>query len=83
MGKGTPSFGKHNKASTHKMCRRCGSHSYHKRLGYCASCGFGKTSRLRTYNWNVKIRAANGQKARNGRKEMFLRKVKGKHTKKH
>lgn len=83
MGKGTPSFGRHNKASTHKMCRRCGSHSFHKRLRYCASCGFGKTPRLRTYGWNVKIKGAYGQKTRNGRKEMFMRKVKGKHTKKH
>ena len=83
MGKGTPSIGKHNKAATHSICRRCGSRSYHKRKGVCAACGFGRTARLRTYNWNVKIRAANGQKARNGRKEMFIRKVKGKHTKKH
>jgi large subunit ribosomal protein L37e len=83
MGKGTPSFGKHNHGATHTMCRRCGSHSYHKRLHYCASCGYGRTARLRKYNWNVKIRAFNGHKARNGRKEMFKRKFKGKHTKKH
>ena len=74
MTKGTASFGKHNKAATHTMCRRCGSRSYFKRKSFCASCGYGKTAKLRTYNWNVKIRAANGQKARNGRKEMFKRK---------
>ncbi|MFX1276957.1 MAG: 50S ribosomal protein L37e, partial [Promethearchaeota archaeon] len=36
MGKGTPSKGKKNKAATHKTCRRCGRHSYHRRKGYCA-----------------------------------------------
>ncbi|MHA1584548.1 MAG: 50S ribosomal protein L37e [Promethearchaeota archaeon] len=83
MTKGTASFGKHSGPATHTICRRCGSHSYFKRKGFCSSCGYGRTARLRTYNWNVKIRAANGNKARNGRSEMFKRKVKGKHTKKH
>lgn len=83
MGKGTAAFGKHNKGATHTMCRRCGSHSYFKRKGFCASCGYGRTSRIRHYNWMVKIRAANGNKRRNGRMEIFKRKVKGKHTKKH
>jgi large subunit ribosomal protein L37e len=70
MTKGTPSAGKHSGAATHSICRRCGKHSYFKRKGYCASCGFGRTARLRNYGWNVKIRAAYGLKARNGRKNM-------------
>ena len=83
MVKGTAAFGRHSGKTNHTMCRRCGNHSYHKRKGICASCGFGKTKRLRRYAWNVKIPAFYGHKIRNGRKEMFARKVKGKHTKKH
>ena len=40
MGKGTPSKGKKNKAASHKTCRRCGKHSFHRSKRYCASCGF-------------------------------------------
>jgi len=46
MGKGTPSFGKHNKRATHTICRRCGNHSYHRQKKYCASCGFGKSAKI-------------------------------------
>ena len=83
MTKGTAAYGKHSGKENHTMCRRCGNHSYHKRKGFCASCGFGHTKRLRTYAWHVRFRPSYGRKARNGRKEMFMRKVKGKHTKKH
>ncbi|MCD6402745.1 MAG: 50S ribosomal protein L37e [Candidatus Aenigmarchaeota archaeon] len=50
MVKGTPSFGKHQKI-THIRCRRCGRHSYNIRKGYCAACGFGRSSKLRDYAW--------------------------------
>lgn len=69
MGKGTPSMGKHNADATHTICRRCGRHSYFKRKGTCASCGFGKTARLRKYHWQNRTRKINGFKARNCRKQ--------------
>ncbi|HNV93927.1 MAG TPA: 50S ribosomal protein L37e [Methanofastidiosum sp.] len=50
MSKGTPSYGKRNN-KTHVRCRRCGNHSYHASHGVCASCGFGKSSKMRSYNW--------------------------------
>ena len=59
MGKGTPAQGRHNKFKTHIPCRRCGNRcgkrSYHVRKGVCASCGYGKTATIRSYNW-AKIR---------------------------
>ncbi|MFX1381779.1 MAG: 50S ribosomal protein L37e [Promethearchaeota archaeon] len=63
MGKGTPSKGKKNKAATHKTCRRCGRHSYHRRKGYCAYCGFGRTAKLRQPGWRNRYRAAECQKS--------------------
>lgn len=51
MSKGTPSRGKHSGKKTHISCRRCGNHSYHIRKKVCASCGFGKSAKLRNYNW--------------------------------
>ena len=83
MSKGTAAFGKHKHGATHTLCRRCGSRSYFKRKGYCSSCGYGRIAKLRSYNWNVKIRAFDGNKRRNGRSEQFKRKIKGKHSKKH
>jgi len=64
MGKGTPSKGKKNKTATHTICRRCGKHSYHRKKGYCASCGFGRTAKLRQPSWRNRHRAAEGNKAR-------------------
>ncbi|MBI4145676.1 50S ribosomal protein L37e [Candidatus Woesearchaeota archaeon] len=49
--KGTYSMGRRNKGGTHIICRRCGRHSYHARKKACASCGFGKTTHMRHYNW--------------------------------
>ncbi|MBC7128331.1 MAG: 50S ribosomal protein L37e [Thermoplasmatales archaeon] len=49
MGKGTPS--KEGGKKTHIVCRRCGRHAYHVRKKYCAYCGFGRSKRLRKYNW--------------------------------
>lgn len=63
MGKGTPSKGKKNKAASHKTCRRCGNHSYHRRKKVCASCGFGKSAKLRQYAWRNRTRPSNGHKA--------------------
>ncbi len=51
MGKGTPAQGRHNKYKTHIPCRRCGKRAYHVRKGVCASCGYGKTATIRSYNW--------------------------------
>ncbi|MDO5843691.1 MAG: 50S ribosomal protein L37e [Methanocorpusculum sp.] len=50
MTKGTPSMGLRNK-HTHIICRRCGKQSFHARKGVCSACGFGKTSKIRKYNW--------------------------------
>jgi len=46
MTKGTSSFGKRGRKTIHIKCRRCGNVSFHRRKGYCASCGFGRSSKL-------------------------------------
>ena len=46
---GTPS--KRGGRRTHITCRRCGRHAYHLQKKTCASCGYGKTAKLRSYNW--------------------------------
>ncbi|MCJ7633930.1 50S ribosomal protein L37e [Candidatus Bathyarchaeota archaeon] len=51
--KGTPSRGKHMKTRVIR-CRRCGRRSYHVRKSQCSACGFGDSSRIRTYNWQTK-----------------------------
>ncbi|MCZ6647987.1 MAG: 50S ribosomal protein L37e [Thaumarchaeota archaeon] len=51
MTKGTTSFGPRGKGKTHMRCRRCGGHSYHVTKKRCSSCGFGATTKLRTYSW--------------------------------
>ena len=51
--KGTPSFGKRNKKN-HIRCRRCGRNAYNPNKKYCASCGFGRSSKLRRYSWQNK-----------------------------
>jgi large subunit ribosomal protein L37e len=48
---GTASFGKRGRKTLHIKCRRCGNVSFHRRKGYCASCGFGRSKKLRRYNW--------------------------------
>lgn len=50
MVKGTPSQGKFH-TPRHMRCRRCGRHAYHVQKKKCASCGFGKTAKIRRYNW--------------------------------
>ena len=54
MGTGTAAQGKRSGKSTHIMCRRCGKHAYHKIDKICASCGYGKSSKLRSYKWQKK-----------------------------
>lgn len=51
--KGTASHGKKGK-KTQIHCRRCGKNTYHARKKKCASCGFGKSARMRSYNWQKK-----------------------------
>lgn len=52
--KGTSSMGKSNRTPTHIRCRRCGRHAYNITKGYCAACGFGRTSKIRQYSWQNK-----------------------------
>lgn len=51
--KGTAAFGKRQK-KTHILCRRCGKKTYHVRKKECSSCGYGKSSKIRKYNWQNK-----------------------------
>lgn len=51
MGTGTASMGKKNGKKNHIVCRRCGKHSFHATTGICSSCGYGKTSKMRSYAW--------------------------------
>lgn len=51
MSKGTPSMGKHGSKKQHIPCRRCGRSAYNIGKGVCASCGYGKSPRLRSYSW--------------------------------
>jgi large subunit ribosomal protein L37e len=50
MSKGTPSLGKMSGKKTHMRCRRCGRNAFHLQKKKCASCGFGDTAKLRSYN---------------------------------
>ncbi|HLD05665.1 MAG TPA: 50S ribosomal protein L37e [Candidatus Nanoarchaeia archaeon] len=49
--KGTASQGQHGRNKVHIMCRRCGRHAYHATRNICASCGYGKSAKMRSYNW--------------------------------
>ncbi len=51
---GTGSQGKKAKNINMIRCRRCGRTSYHLNKKKCSSCGFGKSSKLRSYNWATK-----------------------------
>ena len=51
MAKGTPSMGVKSGKKNFIRCRRCGRRTYHIRKKRCSSCGFGKNSKLRSYNW--------------------------------
>lgn len=54
MTKGTPSMGKKSGKKTHIPCRRCGSKSYHVKDKVCSKCGFGKSTKIRSYSWQKK-----------------------------
>jgi large subunit ribosomal protein L37e len=51
MSKGTASQGKKSGSKLHIACRRCGSKSYHMKRKECSSCGYGKSSKMRSYAW--------------------------------
>ncbi|MEM4271196.1 MAG: 50S ribosomal protein L37e [Candidatus Pacearchaeota archaeon] len=51
MTKGTPSMGKKSGKRNMVFCRRCGKRSFHVRKKKCASCGYGKSARIRKYAW--------------------------------
>jgi len=54
MSKGTASMGKKSGKKTHIPCRRCGSRAYHVQKKVCASCGYGKSKKLRIFSWMKK-----------------------------
>ncbi|MDG7001421.1 MAG: 50S ribosomal protein L37e [Nitrososphaerota archaeon] len=54
--RGTSSMGKMGRKKTHMRCRRCGHHSYHMRHKKCSYCGFGASTKLRTYSWMTRYR---------------------------
>jgi large subunit ribosomal protein L37e len=39
---------------THIACRRCGKISFHARHKECSACGFGRSKRMRSYDWTEK-----------------------------
>lgn len=51
MTKGTSSKGKNSRGKTHIVCRRCGRRSYHAAHKHCASCGFGRSPKMRGFVW--------------------------------
>jgi len=54
MSKGTPSMGKKSGKKNMIVCRRCGKRTLKVRTKVCASCGYGKSAKLRDYNWKKK-----------------------------
>ena len=54
--KGTPSMGEKSGKKNMIYCRRCGKRTMNLNKGKCASCGFGRSKRLRSYAWQKKIR---------------------------
>ncbi len=53
MTKGTPAFGR-KIGVKHIRCRRCGRVAFHVKKSKCAACGFGKTRKIRKFNWQMK-----------------------------
>ncbi len=54
MSKGTPSMGKKSGKKNMIHCRRCSKRSYHLSKKRCSSWGYGKSARLRGFNWQKK-----------------------------
>ncbi|HME87286.1 MAG TPA: 50S ribosomal protein L37e [Candidatus Nanoarchaeia archaeon] len=57
MSKGTKSQGKRGRKIVAVKCRRCGLGSYHATRKVCSSCGFGRSTKMRTFAWSYKDRA--------------------------
>lgn len=53
----TGAHGKRSRGKSHIMCRRCGRHAYHASKKVCSSCGFGNSTKMRSYAWQTKTRA--------------------------
>lgn len=51
MPEGKLRKGKKNKR-VHGKCRRCGEKAYHLQKKVCASCGFGKSKKKRSFSWS-------------------------------
>ncbi|MDP8012898.1 MAG: 50S ribosomal protein L37e [Nanoarchaeota archaeon] len=47
-------MGVHNRKNPNQRCRRCGRFTYNVRSHYCSHCGYGRTSKIRAYNWQNK-----------------------------
>ena len=54
--KGTPSMGEKSGKKNMIYCRRCGKRTFSLNKHKCASCGFGKSRRVRDYTWAKKYR---------------------------
>lgn len=50
----TASMGRKSGKKNMIYCRRCGGRTYHMTKKTCSSCGFGKSAKLRKYNWAKK-----------------------------
>ena len=44
-------MGKKSGQLSNAKCRRCGKIAYHMKHKKCSSCGYGETSKMRSYNW--------------------------------
>ena len=56
--KGTAAKGQRlRRGRLHIRCARCGKTAYHKKFKICASCGFGKSKKIRKYAWMKKKRS--------------------------
>ncbi|MBS7609946.1 MAG: 50S ribosomal protein L37e [Candidatus Bathyarchaeia archaeon] len=54
MVKGTTSAGKFGREKLHIRCRRCGRRSYNVKKGRCSACGYGASSKIKTYSWKTR-----------------------------
>ena len=54
--KGTPSMGEKSGKKNMIYCPRCGKRTMNLNKKKCASCGYGKSARIRDYKWAKKYR---------------------------
>ncbi len=59
MSDGTAAMGRRNRIRVHVRCRRCGRNSFNWSKKYCSACGFGRSKKLRSYNWVKKKKDSN------------------------